>query len=85
VTALWGSVAKISIPARFAILGVVIFHVIGGIVGLVIGLNAYAPTAWFAVFEVGMPAGIVGGVLGVSIGGCVLLVRRLNSRRHVRG
>jgi hypothetical protein len=34
-------------------------------VGLVVGLTAHWETAWFAIFEAGIPAGAVGGLLGV--------------------
>ena len=37
--------------ARWVTVGAASASVIGGIVGLVVGLFAYAPTAWFAVFE----------------------------------
>jgi hypothetical protein len=50
---------------RWAIVGAVSWGVIGAIVGLVVGLFAYAPTAWFAVFELGIPAAIA-AVLSVS-------------------
>lgn len=39
---------------------------IGAIAGLVIGLYAYAPTAPFAVIELGLPAAIVGGLVGLG-------------------
>jgi hypothetical protein len=50
--------------------------VLGGICGLVLGLSAYPPTAWFAVFEVGVPAAILGGVGGLFFGGLLWLARR---------
>jgi hypothetical protein len=40
----------------------------GGVLGLILGLNAYPPTAWFAVFEIGIPGAIVGSLLGVTAG-----------------
>jgi hypothetical protein len=51
--------------ARWVTVGAASASVIGGIVGLVVGLFAYAPTAWFAVFELGVPAGVVGGIVGL--------------------
>ena len=36
--------------------------------GLVLGLRAYPPTAWFAVLEVGVPAGLVGALIGAAVG-----------------
>ncbi len=53
-------------PARWAIVGAASVDVIGAIAGLVIGLHAYAPTAPFAVIELGLPAAIVGGLVGLG-------------------
>jgi hypothetical protein len=55
------------LPGRFAVCS----GVIGAIVGLVIGLNVYAPTAWFAAIELGVPSTAAGGIVGliVSAGG----------------
>jgi hypothetical protein len=50
---------------------------IGAVVGLVIGLIVYAPTALFAVLELGLPAAIVGGVIGLSTGVIVIAGRRI--------
>ena len=57
-------------PARWAGVGVALGFVGGGIVGLVVGLDANPSTAWFAVFEVGIPSAIVGGSLGL-VGGTI--------------
>jgi hypothetical protein len=51
--------------------------VIGAIVGLVVGLVAYPPTAWFAVFELGVPAAIAGGVVGLVAALIVAAGRRI--------
>lgn len=53
---------------RFALVGAAGAFVVGGLVGLVLGLHAYAPTAWFAVLEVGVPAAICGAALGALVG-----------------
>jgi hypothetical protein len=53
---------------RFTLVGLAAAGVLGGVVGLVVGLYAYPPTAWFAVLEVGVPAAIVGGALGAVVG-----------------
>lgn len=37
---------------------------IGAVAGFVIGLIAYPPTAWFAIFELGCPATALGAVCG---------------------
>jgi LytS/YehU family sensor histidine kinase len=41
---------------------------VGGIVGLVVGLVAHWQTAWFAVFELGIPCLILGGLAGLVTG-----------------
>jgi hypothetical protein len=50
--------------------------VIGCAVGLAIGLHAYAPTAWFATFELGIPTALAGGLIGLLCGTVALGVRR---------
>jgi hypothetical protein len=50
------------------LVGSVLLGAFGGAVGLVVGLYAYPPTAWFAVLEVGVPAGVVGCFLGLFAG-----------------
>jgi hypothetical protein len=42
--------------------------VVGSIAGLVVGLIAHPATAWFAVFELGIPASILGGLIGLAAG-----------------
>ena len=56
----------LSQPARWGTVGVASVVVIGAIVGLVVGLHVHAPTAPFA--ELGLPAAIVGGVVGLVAG-----------------
>ncbi len=53
--------------------------VLGLVAGFVIGLFAYAPTAWAAAFEVGIPATAAGVVIGLAIAGVRSLVRRLRA------
>ncbi len=67
------------LPAQGAIIGACSGGMIGAIVGLVVGLLAYPPTAWFAVFELGVPAAIAGGVVGVIAALIVEAARRLKS------
>lgn len=81
---LWRGLASMPIMPRFAVVGAVISGVVGGTVGLIIGLDVYAPTAWFAVFEIGLPAGILGAALGFLMGGCVLVFRFLRHRQRQR-
>lgn len=54
--------------ARCMILGGASAGTIGALTGLVVGLLAYPPTAWFAVFEAALPATIVGSVVGLMVG-----------------
>ena len=57
-------------PIRGLLVGAVVAGFFGGIVGLVIGLMSYPPTAVFAIFEAGIPAAVVGGSLGLIVGTC---------------
>lgn len=63
---------------RLSALGAGLGAVIGGIVGLIIGLLVYAPTAWFAVIEVAVPAGVVGGIGGLIT---ALVIKAAHPRR----
>ena len=67
--------------ARWAIVGAASAGAIGGIVGLVVGLSAYAPTAWFAVFEIGVPTGVAGGIVGLAGAMIVMTCRQI--KRHI--
>jgi hypothetical protein len=65
-----------SLPVRFAVCS----GVIGAIVGLVVGLNVYAPTAPFAAIELGLPATVAGGIVGLIISAGTMVSRRLRRR-----
>ena len=65
---------------RYAVVGATACAILGGLVGLVLGLHADPATAWFAVFEVGVPAGIVGAVVGAVVGLVAVSVQRINHR-----
>lgn len=65
---------------RLSAIGAGLGAVVGGIVGLVIGLLVYAPTAWFAVIEVGVPAAVVGGVGGLI---AALVIKAAHPRRTI--
>lgn len=69
---------------RYAVVAGLLAGLIGCVAGLVIGLNVYAPTAWFATFELGVPAAMVGAVLGLLVGIIVLTVRRLRQAAGAR-
>ena len=64
------------IVPRFAIVGLTVAGIVGGLVGLGLGLRAHPATAWFAVLEVGVPAAIVGAALGAVVGLVVVAVRK---------
>jgi hypothetical protein len=82
------AVMRLPVLQRFAVAGAVGAGALGCVAGLVLGLLAYPPTAWFAVFELGIPAAMAGGIFGLASGSVVLAVRRLGDtarrRRHVR-
>lgn len=71
--------AAMPLVRRCAVIGSTAALIVGGLVGLVLGLSAYPPTAWFALFEVGVPAGIVGAVLGAFVGLVARGVQRINN------
>ena len=71
-------------PMRWAVFGAASAGVAGAVVGLIIGLCVYAPTAPFAMVELGLPAAIVGGVVGLLIGSLLAVGRRVSRKRpHV--
>jgi hypothetical protein len=53
---------------------------LGLVAGFIRGLFVYAPTSWAAAFEVGIPAAVVGALLGLTIAGLRYLARRLRAR-----
>ncbi|MFC5175989.1 hypothetical protein [Nocardioides taihuensis] len=63
-------------PRRYALAGAVALGCLGGVVGLVLGLRAHPATAWAAVFEVGIPAAVLGAVVGLLVGIVAELRRR---------
>lgn len=67
-------------PARQAVGGALILGVVGSLAGLILGLIAYPPTAWAAVFEIGIPAAALGLFGGLVVG----LVARAASARASR-
>ncbi len=69
--------AAVPLIPRSAIVGSVAAGILGGLVGLVLGLRAHPATAWFAVFEVAVPAAIAGAVVGALGGLFAVIVRRI--------
>jgi hypothetical protein len=55
---------------------------VGGLVGLIIGLHAYAATAWFAVFELGVPSAIAGGFVGCGAALIVIAAHHVKRTRR---
>ncbi len=67
---------ELPLPLRGAVLGAALAGLGGGVLGLIIGLSAYPPTAWFAIFELGAPAAALGGLAGLAAGAIVSLSKR---------
>jgi hypothetical protein len=84
VTRIAARLREMALPVRWALVGAVSIAVIGGTVGLFIGLFTYAPTAPFAVVELGLPSAIVGGVVGLAAGAVVAAAGRVK-RTYQRG
>lgn len=73
------TLAQLPLLGRFVLGGMLLVGALGGVIGLIVGLRVYPPTAWFAIFELGVPAAVVGSLLGLASGLCV------RGARHVRG
>ena len=69
------SLRALPLILRWAAIGAVSAAVVGGVVGLVVGLLVHPATAWFAVFELGIPASILGGLLGLACGAIACAVQ----------
>lgn len=69
------SLRALPLLARWTVVGTLAAGSIGAVAGLVIGLRVHAATAWFAVFELGIPAAIAGGLVGL-VGGTTLWLGR---------
>jgi ABC-type uncharacterized transport system permease subunit len=76
VQTVWAGLGDMPLPTRFAVIGALVLGIAGGVAGLISGLFAYPPTAWFAVAEVGVPAALLGGLAGLVAGFLVQAVRR---------
>ena len=71
----WHQLSEVAVPLRFALLGGAAAGALGGVAGLVIGLQVYAPTAWFAILEIGLPSTLLGFMLGWILGSITSLAR----------
>ncbi|WP_091118903.1 hypothetical protein [Nocardioides terrae] len=74
--ALAQDIRELPVVPRLVAVGATLLGVVGGCVGLVLGLLAYPPTAWFAVLEIGVPSAILGALLGLAAGAAVTVARR---------
>ena len=75
----------LALPRRGAVIGAVVAGAVGGVVGLIVGLLAYPPTAWFAVFELGVPAAVLGGLVGLAAGGLAAFAKQRAGRSESAG
>jgi hypothetical protein len=80
-----GQLGGLPFPLRWAVIGAAAFGVVGGVVGLVVGVLAYPPTAWFAVLEIGFPAAVLGAWIGLLAGGVASLVSDRDRNRSGAG
>ena len=74
--------STLPLPKRWAARGAVLAGLVGGIVGLVLGLRVHPGTAWFAIFELGIPSSILGGLVGVVLGAVAYAVGRFATPRR---
>jgi hypothetical protein len=66
---------------RATTLGAGCLGAVGGIVGLIVGLFTYPPTAPVAMLEVGLPTTLAGGVLGTIAGFVGVVAHGVAGRR----
>jgi hypothetical protein len=75
---------RLPVLTRFFVVGAVCTGAAGCVAGLVIGLLVYPKTAWFGIFELGIPAAVVGGIVGLVSGSVVFAVRGWRGRNRVQ-
>ena len=62
---------------RAVVMGASVAGLAGALIGLLVGLAAYPPTAAFAVIELGVPATIAGALAGLLTGSIIRITRRI--------
>jgi hypothetical protein len=70
--------AQLSLLPRATAIGCLAAGITGGIVGLILGLIAYAPTAPVGILELGIPSALVGAAAGLTTGAIILALRRFD-------
>jgi hypothetical protein len=68
VRSLRRALSELPVPARFAVVGALVLGAVGAVAGLIVGLIVYPATSWFAMIELGLPAALVGALLGLAVG-----------------
>jgi ABC-type glucose/galactose transport system permease subunit len=63
------------VVARCAVAGALLAGIVGSVTGVVVGLVVYAPTAWFALVELGLPSTMAGAILGLITGSVIVAFR----------
>lgn len=69
-------------PTACGLVGLLLFGAAGAIAGLVRGIDVHPATAWFAVFEIGVPAAAVGALLGFLVGFVAFGVAKIREHCH---
>lgn len=69
--------------SRWAAIGALSAGLVGGVVGLVVGLRVNPATAWFAIFELGIPSSILGGIVGFASGAIAYTGCRIGGRASI--
>ena len=77
---IWRTLWGLPIPLRCAVIGAGALGLLGGVAGMVAGLRTYAPTAWAATLEVGLPATVLGATIGALAGSLVHVTNRVHNR-----
>lgn len=64
MNAVWDAFRELPLLARHTLATGIVCGAIGGLTGLVVGLEVNPGTAWFAVIELGLPSFVSGCFLG---------------------